>query len=147
MTVGESQTLPSKSGNLYTRRDLVIAVRRFDPYTGEPVEDPENTPKFTFFGERCRDLEWIQAGDIVTVHFDISGRSYNKEGKTEYFNDIRPLRVERQKGCGNPEPEQQNMDSGPVMQTQAMLFPEEEPQQDSRQINAIAQEDPDELPF
>lgn len=89
-------TLPSKSGNSYTKQDLVIAVRRFDSYTGEPIDDETNTPKFTFFGERINDLVPIREGDLVTVHFEISGRPYTKEdGKTEYFNDIRPLRVDK----------------------------------------------------
>lgn len=92
----EPQTLPSKSGNLYTKQDLVIVVRKFDPNTGEPTLDDSNTPKFSFFGERINDLLPINEGDIVTIHFDITGRSLVKEdGKTEYFNDIRPLRVDK----------------------------------------------------
>lgn len=92
----DSVSLPSKSGNSYTKQDLVIAVRKFDLYTGEPSDDETNTPKFTFFGERINDLVAINEGDLVTIHFEISGRPFTKEdGKTEYFNDIRPLRVEK----------------------------------------------------
>lgn len=92
----EAQTFPSKSGNSYTRQDLVIAVKRYDPYTGEPTEDETNTPKFTFFGDRINDLALISEGDGVTIHFEIAGRKFTKEdGSVEYFNDIRPLRVDK----------------------------------------------------
>lgn len=91
--IGEIQTFPSKSGTTYTRRDLVIMVRRFDPYTGEPEDDKDNTPKFTFFGERARDLESLKEGDLVTVFFEISGRAYDKDGKTDYFTSVEPRRV------------------------------------------------------
>lgn len=92
--LGEMQTLPAKSGNLYTRRELVITVRKFDPYTGFPTDDTQNTPKFIFFGQQCQQLEQLKPGDIVVVHFDISGRTYEKDGKTEYFTEVRPFKVE-----------------------------------------------------
>ena len=94
LIIEPTQTLTSaRTGSAYMKRDLVIAVRLYDPYTGEPKEDSSNTPKFTFIGERCRDLDMFKAGDIVTVDFDISGRSYTRDGKTEYAADIRPFRV------------------------------------------------------
>lgn len=91
--IGESQTFPSKNGNSYTKRDLVITVRKFDPYTGVPTDDEGNTPKFTFFGEKCTDLNTIRIGDIVTIGFEISGRNFDKEGNREYFTDVRPINI------------------------------------------------------
>lgn len=103
ITVGSTQTLAAKSGNSYTKRDLIMTVRKFDPYTGYPSDDKDNTPKFTFFGQQCQQLDGVKAGDIVVVHFDISGRSYDKDGKTEYFTDVRPFRVESS-GASNSQP-------------------------------------------
>ncbi len=117
MIVGHTQTLTSKSGNSYTKRDLVMTVRKFDPYTGYPSEDNDNTPKFTFMGQQCQQLDTIKTGDIVVVHFDISGRSYEKDGRTEYFTEVRPFRVEQPNGQGNQAaPQQYNTGSQPPLQ-------------------------------
>lgn len=94
LAIGPTQTLSSKSGNTYTKRDLIISVRLFDPYTGQPIADNSNTPKFTFIGEKCATLDQFSPGNVVTISFDISGRSYDKDGKTEYFTEIRPFRID-----------------------------------------------------
>ena len=92
--VGRPQTIKTKSGSAFEKRDLVIVARRFDPMTGEPTEDPDNTPKFTFGGERCRELDGVKVGDTVTVSFDIQGRRYDRDGAVDYFTDVRPFRVD-----------------------------------------------------
>ncbi len=94
LTVGPTQTFSAKSGNIYTKRDLVITVRLFDIYTGKPTEDSGNTPKFIFMGDKCSMLDQFKPGDIVTINFDISGRAYDKDGRTEYFTEVRPFRVD-----------------------------------------------------
>lgn len=94
LTVGATQSLSSRNGNTYTKRDLIIAVRKFDRYTGQPIDDIDNTPKFTFMGDRCQRLDGIKAGDVVTVSFDITGRKYEKDGRTEYITDLRPISVD-----------------------------------------------------
>lgn len=93
LAIQPTQELQSKSGKSYKKRDFVITVRKFDPFTGEPTDDTGNTPKFTLMGERCNDLDTFMAGDVVTVNFEISGRSYEKDGKTDYFTEVRPLSV------------------------------------------------------
>lgn len=103
ISIGELQTLSSaKTGNSYSKRDIVIAVRTFDQYTGEPTTNNDNTPKFTFIGDRCRDLDQIKVGDIVTIDFEVYGRSYVKDSKLEYFTDIRPFRINRQPTAAAP---------------------------------------------
>lgn len=97
MLVSDTVSLSSKSGTQFTKRDLVITVRKFDQYTGVPSDDDGNTPKFTFMGLACQQLDGIKVGDIVTVLFDIAGRSYEKDGKTEYYTDVRPFKVELQR--------------------------------------------------
>ncbi len=96
LMIGNTTPLQSKSGVTFTKRDLVITVRKFDSYTGSPIEDPGNTPKITFFNSSCQQLDEVKVGDIVTVHFDISGRSYDKDGRKEYSTDIRGFRVDVQ---------------------------------------------------
>lgn len=97
LQIGAPVNLSSKSGTQFTKRDLVIIVRKFDPYTGVPSEESDNTPKFTFMNSNCQLLDNIKVGDIVTVSFDVSGRSYDKDGRTEYFTDLRPFRVDQQR--------------------------------------------------
>lgn len=107
LIVGPTQNLAAKSGNSYIKRDLIITVRKFDPYTGYPSDDKDNTPKFSFFGQQCQQLDNIKTGDIVVIHFDISGRSYEKDGKTEYFTEVRPFNVEvsgSQSNQSHPQP-------------------------------------------
>ena len=120
ITVGPTQTLAAKSGNSYTKRDLIMTVWKFDPYTGYPSDDKDNTPKFTFFGQQCQQLNGIKAGDIVVVHFDVSGRSYEKDGKTEYFTEVRPFRVESS-GPPNSQPSPQPYIPQPPQPYQAPL--------------------------
>ena len=113
ISVGNTQELTAKSGNRYTQRDFVMTVRKFDPYTGQPADDDGNTPKFSLFGERCNDLNGIFKGDVVTVSFEVRGRAYDKNGQTEYFTEIRPLRVERL-ACGSIQPAQPDLSAGTV---------------------------------
>lgn len=95
--IGAPDNLLTKTGTQFTKRDLVIIVRKFDPYTGVPSEESGNTPKFTFMNANCQLLDNINVGDIVTVMFDVNGRSYEKDGRTEYFTDLRPFRIEQQR--------------------------------------------------
>lgn len=96
LAIGEVQNLTSQNtGNSFTKRSLVISVRRFDPNTGEPVNDFENTPEFNFIGDRCKDLDQFKVGQNVTVYFDLVGRKYTPQGGTEkIINDIRPYKIE-----------------------------------------------------
>lgn len=95
ISIGQTQSLTSKNGTAFTKRDVVISIRRFDPNTGEPVNDYENTPLFSFMGDRCKELDQFQAGQNVEIFFDLSGRKYTSEGGTEkIINDIRPYKIE-----------------------------------------------------
>lgn len=96
LVIGDTQNLTSQNtGNTFTKRSLIISVRRFDPNTGEPVNDYENTPEFSFIGDRCRDLDQFKVGQNVAVYFDIIGRKYTPQGGTEkIINDIRPYKIE-----------------------------------------------------
>lgn len=142
LLITPTQTLPTKSGNTYQKRDLVITARKFDEYTGRPTEDAGNTPKFTFFGKQCEQLDGLKAGDLVKVGFDIAGRSYAKDGRIEYFTEVRPKYVDFNKQ-GNqpsaPQPRQACAPAGyPQQEAMAQHAPCEEPEAERRE---------DELPF
>ena len=94
-TIGPVQNLTAKNGNAFQKRDVVINVRRFDPNTGEPVTDWENTPQLTFIGEKCRDLDRYQVGQMVVISFDLQGRKYtNSDGVTSIITEARPYKIE-----------------------------------------------------
>lgn len=94
-SIGPTQSLMAKNGNAFQKRDLVINVRRFDPNTGEPVTDWENTPKLSFIGDKCRDLDRFQVGQMVVISFDLQGRKYtNANGETDIITEARPYKIE-----------------------------------------------------
>lgn len=95
-SIGPTQSLVAKnSGNSFQKRDIVINVRRFDPNTGEPVTDWENTPKLSFMGDKCRDLDRFQVGQMVVISFDLQGRKYTTaNGETDIITEARPYKIE-----------------------------------------------------
>lgn len=94
-SIGPTQSLMAKNGNAFQKRDLVINVRRFDPNTGEPVTDWENTPKLSFMGDKCRDLDRFQVGQMVVISFDLQGRKYtNANNEMDIITEARPYKIE-----------------------------------------------------
>lgn len=94
-SIGPVQSLMAKNGNAFQKRDLVVNVRRFDPNTGEPVTDWENTPKLSFMGDKCRDLDRFQVGQMVIISFDLQGRKYTTaNGETDIITEARPYKIE-----------------------------------------------------
>lgn len=93
--IGQVQEIPSKNGgNPFIKRELVIDSTRFDPYTGER-DKFENYPMFEFCGDKCAELDNFNINDIVTVSFDLQGRSWvDSEGKTKYITSIRGYKIE-----------------------------------------------------
>ncbi len=154
LQAGPMQTLASKSGNSYTISDLIITVRKFDPYTGYPSDDDGNTPKFTFFGDRCQQLDLLKPGDVVVVHFDIAGRAYDKDGKREYFTEVRPFRVDVMTGNTNqPQsfstPAEQSPSQAAFSDSQPIssLYPPNPTPQASPAAPSELPKDEDDLPF
>lgn len=143
LAIGNAETFSSRSGNSYTKRDLVITVRKFDPYTGQPSDDEGNTPKFTYFSDKCRDLDAFKVGDIVTVNFEIYGREYIKDGKTDYITDVRPTFVSMSKQPANtPNQASQPYFAGQQYETTGYLPPAPTPE-----AHMSVQSESEELPF
>lgn len=89
--IGDLQTIPTKSGNQFVKRELVLDASTFDTYTGEKRE---NYPSFNFLQRHVDDLNDFNVGDDVIVSFIISGRQYSKDGQTRYFNDVVGYKIE-----------------------------------------------------
>lgn len=76
--VGNTQTITDK----FKKRDLVIEYSDNNPEYIESV-------KFEAHQANCDKLDELKAGDNVTVHFNIKGKSYtNKDGILGYFNSL-----------------------------------------------------------
>ena len=94
INISPTQTLTSKSGNSYQRREFVIERIVFDRNTGLPTADPSDTPIFSLIGDNCSLLDNANIGDEVTIDYELRGVSYQKDGETKYFNDIRVFRID-----------------------------------------------------
>lgn len=123
--IGETQNLVSKNnGTSYKKRDLLLMVRKYDPNTGEPITDNENTPLLSFMGEKCSDLDKFQPGQTVTVYFELQGRKYTDQaGISKIINDIRPYRIELyQTRQQSPRQQQQPQPQNGMMQGQGNMM-------------------------
>ena len=88
-----TETITGKSGKSIDKRSIVIDCTRFDPYTGE--RGFENTPQLEFVGDRCRELDIYQPGQIVTITFDVNGSRYTTaDGREQIFTRVQPYRIE-----------------------------------------------------
>lgn len=87
------QSIPSKNGNNFLKREIILDATRFDPYTGER-DQFENFPMFEFTGEKCNDLDGFEVGQIVTITFDLQGGFFEHEGKRKNFTKIRGYKIE-----------------------------------------------------
>lgn len=98
--LGATQQVASKSGNTFSRRELVLTAYTFDKYTGELISG-DNHPQFEFGGEKCAKLDGYRVGQFVTVSFALQGSWYEKDGVRRNFtrvvgNDIQPYGKQEQ---------------------------------------------------
>lgn len=104
VSIGAPQSLTTKGGTAFTKRELVISIQRFDPNTGQPYTDNTNTPQITFMGNKCVDLDAYRPGQLVRVSFDVTGTSYvGRDNEQRIINDIRGYKIEPY-GVQAPQP-------------------------------------------
>lgn len=84
-----TESIKTKSGKEYQNRKVVIERTVFDRNTGQPVTDTNDTPIFRIGGFLLQNIADLQVGDSVTITYDIEGRSYIKDGITNYFTDVK----------------------------------------------------------
>ena len=71
-------------------------AREFVLETTKQVGDKEITDyvKFQATGDKCDVLNRYKTGDTVTIHFNIRGNRWEKEGKVSYFTNLDAWRIE-----------------------------------------------------
>lgn len=109
-SIGSTQTIPSKNGGQpFQKRDVILDTTRFDPYTGE--RGFENYPLIEFTGEKCKDLDGYQAGQVVTISFDLQGGFYDaQDGTKKNFTRIRAYKIEARAVTAHaPQPQAQTV--------------------------------------
>jgi len=84
-------TIPTKSGNTFMKRQIVIDASHYDPMTGQKFE---NYPAFDFVGNRVNELDNFKVGDLVTISFALNGRPFEKDGKTIYITSVTGYKIE-----------------------------------------------------
>lgn len=78
--IGNIVSIPTKNGQTFDKRDLVLDCSLYDRYTGDKRE---NFVKFEFGGTKCHVLDSFKVGDIVNVAFVLKGDYYTPKGETE----------------------------------------------------------------
>lgn len=126
LAVGQPQQIASKSGKTFTKRSLYLDCTTFDPYTGQRSQY-ENKILFEFMESKTSLLDNIQAGQVVTVSFDLQGSEFtDQNGQTKYFIHVRPFGIEvrRVQQPQVPQPSQQNTPQAtPQYQPQTQQLP------------------------
>lgn len=141
LIIENAVTIPTKAGSTFTKRQIVIDASHYDSMTGQKFE---NYPSFDFVGNRINDLDNFKVGDFVTISFALTGRPFEKDGKTTYFTSVNGYKIEpyqRQNNGSYPTPASQ----------QANQVPQTAPQQNdavpSQADGEVAKKDEDDLPF
>jgi single-strand DNA-binding protein len=81
---GDVQTIPTNSGNEFQKAELVIEI---------PEQKYNNKIQFEVTRKALSGYDALRVGDLITVHFDLSGRKW----KDRYFVNLNAWRIER---CG-----------------------------------------------
>ena len=84
-------SIPTRSGNTFTKRQIVLDASHYDPMTGQKFE---NYPAFDFVGNRVNELDNFKVGDLVTITFALNGRPFDKDGKTTYYTSVNGYKIE-----------------------------------------------------
>lgn len=108
-------TIPTRSGNTFTKRQIVLDASHYDPMTGQKYE---NYPAFDFVGNRVNELDNFKVGDLVTISFALNGRPFDKDGKTTYFTSVNGYKIEPyQRPNGSSQQTNGNQDSSSTPQS------------------------------
>lgn len=91
LIIEDEVTIPTRSGNTFTKRQIVLDASHYDPMTGQKFE---NYPAFDFVGNRVNELDNFKVGDLVTISFALNGRPFEKDGKTTYFTSVNGYKIE-----------------------------------------------------
>ncbi len=75
----------------FKKREFVIEIKESTPNGFEYVE----TIKFQLTQDKCDSLDSVNLSDDITVHFNIKGKRWEKNGQVNYFNNLDAWRIEK----------------------------------------------------
>lgn len=84
----------------FKKREFVIEIKESTPNGFEYVE----TIKFQLTQDKCESLDSMTLGEDITIHFNIKGKRWEKNGQVNYFNNLDAWRVEKQVNGGEKAP-------------------------------------------
>jgi len=85
----------------FKKREFVIEV------INERNTDYNDFIKFQLTQDKCSLIDNINLGDEMKVSFNIKGRKWEKDGKTNYFSNLEAWRVEKGQ-TSSPAPQAQS---------------------------------------
>jgi len=83
-------------GRLLIKRDAVQVSDKFTKREFILQTDGEYPQylQFQLTQDKCPLLDKFQTGQQVTIHFNVRGKEWTKDGKTSYFNSLEAWRIE-----------------------------------------------------
>jgi len=63
----------------FSKREFILEIFN-DTYA--------NYPKFELQNKNCNKLDEVPEGSQIEIEFDLRGRAWEKDGKTQYFNTL-----------------------------------------------------------
>ena len=81
-------------------------AREFVLVTSKMIADREvvDYVKFQATGDKCDVLNRYKTGHTVTIHFNIRGNKWEKEGKVSYFTNLDAWRIEGSQQTNDTQP-------------------------------------------
>ena len=83
----------------FKKREFVIEVEN------ERNSEWNDFIKFQLTQDRCDLLETVSLYEEIKVSFNVRGRKWEKDGKTNYFSNLEDWRIEKVQAAGSPVPE------------------------------------------
>ena len=139
-------SIPTRSGNTFSKRQIVLDASHYNPMTGQKYE---NYPAFDFVGNRVNELDNFKVGDLVTISFALNGRPFDKDGKTTYFTSVNGYKIEPyQRQNGSSQQTNENQDSSSTPQSTQQTASGQNEQQFPPQVDdGGVPKNEDDLPF
>lgn len=146
LIIDDVVSIPTRSGNTFTKRQIVLDASHYDPMTGQKYE---NYPAFDFVGNRVNELDNFKVGDLVTISFALNGRPFNKDGKTTYFTSVNGYKIEPyQRQNGSNQQSNWNQENSSTPQSAQQTTNGQNEQQSPPQVDdGGVPKNEDDLPF
>ena len=86
LQIGQTVAVPTRNGQPFQKRELLLDSSNYDRFTGQKIE---NYPLMEFTQNNCQKLDNFKPGDLVTVSFVLSGVKSEKDGQVRYFTHVK----------------------------------------------------------